>query len=242
MCETGPPALVISPHLDDAVFSCGAWLAACPGSVVVTVLAGLPPATMAAPPWDAGAGFASARAAVLARREEDRSALAMLRATPLWLDFLDGQYGVPSAPAGLAQAVSEVVAAHPDVPVLAPAGVFHRDHLLVHAACAQAWAGSRERAWLFYEDAIHRRTPGQLQRQLMNWHAAGLAATPQTPLREPSHAARKARAVAAYASQLPLFGSAQLADLSAPERYWRWLAPDGAQPRLSRPRQHSAAR
>lgn len=55
----------------------------------------------------------------------------------------------------------------------------------------------------------------------MNWHAAGVAATPQTPLREPSHAARKARAVAAYASQLPLFSGAQLADLSAPERYWR---------------------
>jgi len=34
--------LVISPHLDDAVFSCRQLLAQAPGSVVVTVFAGIP--------------------------------------------------------------------------------------------------------------------------------------------------------------------------------------------------------
>lgn len=34
--------LVVSPHLDDAVLSCGCWLASRPGAAVVTVFAGRP--------------------------------------------------------------------------------------------------------------------------------------------------------------------------------------------------------
>jgi hypothetical protein len=36
------------------------------------------------------------------------------------------------------------------------------------------------------------------------------------------HAVRKSRACNAYRSQLPMFDSAMLSDLSAPERYWQW--------------------
>jgi len=35
--------LVVSPHCDDAVFACGALLAASPGSIVVTFLPALRP-------------------------------------------------------------------------------------------------------------------------------------------------------------------------------------------------------
>ena len=81
--------LVISPHLDDAVFSCGRLLAAAPGSIVVTVFAGIPPRDTPAPPWDRRAGFDRADEAMHARRDEDRRALARLDARPVWLDFLD---------------------------------------------------------------------------------------------------------------------------------------------------------
>jgi len=51
------PVAVISPHLDDAVFACGELLAARPGSVVITVLAGRPPRDLPLTPWDAASGF-----------------------------------------------------------------------------------------------------------------------------------------------------------------------------------------
>ncbi|QOT81907.1 PIG-L deacetylase family protein [Cupriavidus basilensis] len=220
-----PSALVISPHLDDAVFSCGELMAALPGALVITALAGLPPVAMSAPPWDATAGFASARQAVLARREEDRIGLAMLEAQPLWLDYLDGQYGTSPSQAALAEALSAVLLTLTDSLVLAPAGLHHSDHGIVHAACAVVWERDSARPWFFYEDAIHRRTPGALDRQLATWNDAGIVATLAAPsgLRSlPVTKLRKARAVAAYASQYPLFGGEQLADLTAPERYWQW--------------------
>ncbi|WP_420991911.1 PIG-L family deacetylase [Cupriavidus sp. 30B13] len=223
------PALVVSPHLDDAVFSCGELLAARPGSVVVTVLAGLPPAGAPAPPWDAAAGFAEARQAVLARREEDRAALAMLDAEAVWMPFLDGQYGAAAPVAALAAALALAVAERPGLQVVAPAGIHHSDHFLVHEACARVWAALHRPGtpWLFYEDAIHRRVAGETQLRLSRWRQAGVLASAARLGAGAGDAAAsatlcKARAVTAYASQLPLFSAAQLADLAAPERYWRW--------------------
>ncbi|KAB0640285.1 PIG-L family deacetylase, partial [Burkholderia territorii] len=87
--------LVVSPHLDDAVFSCGQLLAQSPGSVVVTVFAGIPAHGTAAPPWDRRAGFRTADEAMRTRRDEDRRALGTLGAHAVWLDFLDDQYDTP---------------------------------------------------------------------------------------------------------------------------------------------------
>src|SRR5437763_1975889 len=90
----GPGTLaVISPHLDDGVFACGEALAAHPGSVVVTVFAGMPADPSQSTDWDARCGFASAGEAVAARRAEDRTSLARLGARPHWLEFGDSQYG-----------------------------------------------------------------------------------------------------------------------------------------------------
>ena len=61
--------LVISPHFDDAVFSCGHLLAAAPGAVVVTVFGGRPD-TYPSPvcPWDADCGFGEESDIVAVRR------------------------------------------------------------------------------------------------------------------------------------------------------------------------------
>ncbi|MGR8025347.1 PIG-L family deacetylase, partial [Burkholderia cenocepacia] len=88
--------LVVSPHLDDAVFSFGQLLAQAPGSIVVTVFAGMPPPVMPAPPWDRRAGFLQPDEAMRARRDEGRRAPALLDAHPVSLDLLDAPYGIPS--------------------------------------------------------------------------------------------------------------------------------------------------
>ena len=72
--------IVISPHLDDAVFSCGNLIAASHAAMVVTVFAGEPAPAPGAPEWDLAAGFSSGAQAVRARRQEDGRALRRLGA------------------------------------------------------------------------------------------------------------------------------------------------------------------
>ncbi|MGH6635951.1 MAG: hypothetical protein ACRED0_07390 [Gammaproteobacteria bacterium] len=50
------PLLVVSPHCDDGVFSCGQLIEAHPGAVVATVFAGRLPPNHPLPEWDRGAG------------------------------------------------------------------------------------------------------------------------------------------------------------------------------------------
>ncbi|MET5115446.1 PIG-L family deacetylase, partial [Burkholderia pseudomallei] len=89
------------------------------------VFAGVPPPRTHAPPWDRRAGVARGADAMRARRAEDARALRMLVATPVWLDFLDDQYGAPAAPDDIAQQRAATLDAHPGVAVAAPAGLCH---------------------------------------------------------------------------------------------------------------------
>ncbi|OXI92352.1 MULTISPECIES: PIG-L family deacetylase [Burkholderia] len=220
--------LVVSPHLDDAVFSCGRLLAAAPGSIVVTVFAGIPPRDAPAPPWDRRAGFQRADEAVRARRDEDRRALARLDARPVWLDFLDDQYGTPAASAAIAARVAREIDAHAGFGVLAPAGLFHRDHLQVQQAALSLLDRARAshdaaRVWRFYEDVPYRRIAGLMARRVSGWRERGWIAHPASaPAGDRTDAiAAKADAVAAYASQIALFDPHMRADLKEPETYWR---------------------
>ncbi|GJG94249.1 PIG-L deacetylase family protein [Cupriavidus pauculus] len=234
------PLTVISPHLDDAVFSCGALLAAAQGAVVLTVLAGIPDAALPLPDWDRAAGFTSTSQAVVMRRREDARSLGRLGARPEWLGFLDGQYRTPHAAEDIMRGLAASPALQRGGTVVAPMGLFHSDHELVARAClllrgtigamrtAQAVQATHAAddgmptppvQWLFYEDAIHRRMAGVVQDRLMEWWQAGLIATPvHVPLAR--WQGIKMEAVEAYESQLPLFSAGQLADIGAPERYW----------------------
>jgi LmbE family N-acetylglucosaminyl deacetylase len=129
---------VISPHLDDAVFACGELLAEHPGAVVITALAGRPPACEPITEWDAAAGFHAGDDVVGARREEDRRALRILGATPVWLDFCDDQYGRSPSCGRLSQALGEAVMTARPTAVFIPLGLFHRDHMLTHEAALAA--------------------------------------------------------------------------------------------------------
>jgi LmbE family N-acetylglucosaminyl deacetylase len=215
--------MVFSPHLDDAVFSCGEMLAAAGGAVVVTAFAGTPQDAEMRTEWDIACGFASARDAVEKRREEDRAALAELHATPVWLDFCDSQYRQTPEPAQLAAALMQTVRQYDPHTLLMPAGLFHSDHVLLHRAALLVRRDAMQRRWLMYEDVPYRRIEGLLQQRLSALIGAGVAATPIVlPHRECMLAKRAA--ARRYASQLQglaMPGKPGHADLDAPERYWR---------------------
>ncbi|VVE84563.1 PIG-L deacetylase family protein [Pandoraea sputorum] len=233
--------LVISPHLDDAVFSCGRLLAAAPGTVVVTVFAGVPPEGTPAPPGDRAAGFVSGREAMQARHLEDLSALDKLRAESLWLPFLDRQYVDADTSQAIAPALREILDDYPDRRVLAPLGLFHSDHALVFDAVwslmhepAHALADDVTEAeasvpeldrWWFYEDMPYRRLAGLVAARIMAWRAQGYSARRAEPVAPDiacgQCAVDKVEAMQAYESQLRLLDPEALIDLNTPESYWQ---------------------
>jgi LmbE family N-acetylglucosaminyl deacetylase len=87
---SGTRIVVVSPHLDDAVLSLGAAIAAASARGddvrVLTVFPGDPGSDAEPSPWDARAGFGSAREAAAGRRAEDEEACALLGARTTWLE------------------------------------------------------------------------------------------------------------------------------------------------------------
>jgi LmbE family N-acetylglucosaminyl deacetylase len=163
-----PTFLVVSPHLDDAVLSYGARLAELNAAghevLVYTVFAGTPD-----PPYPAAAErfhrlWGIDGDPVHPRRHEDRSALALLGATPLHGEYLDAIYrtdedgrwlldgGLPldhqgSAEPGLvtdiASTVARLIAEHKPVRVATCAAVGnHVDHQRARDAAVLASVGA----------------------------------------------------------------------------------------------------
>ncbi len=64
MLPTFVVSLIVSPHLDDAVFSCRDLLASQPGMLVGTVFTATPEAAGMRTAWDARCGFADAQSAM----------------------------------------------------------------------------------------------------------------------------------------------------------------------------------
>ena len=89
--------VLLSPHLDDAVFSCGGWMAqrASAGDEVrvITICAGDPPPGPLSPfAEQLHARWGTAAAPASMRRTEDRIATGRLGALPRHLDFPDAIY------------------------------------------------------------------------------------------------------------------------------------------------------
>jgi LmbE family N-acetylglucosaminyl deacetylase len=218
-----PSLLVISPHLDDAVLSCGRAIAAHPGACVVTLFAGLPDAGMEQTPWDAECGFRNGDQAIRVRREEDAAALSAIGATPRWLEYRDSQYGGNDSVAVLANALHGIIAERTDWTVLLPLGLDHPDHRRTREAALATWRiGAAARAWLLYEDVPYRARPGAARAVLQNLGATGLVLAqerlPSAPV------ARKVRAVSRYRSQLRALIAGhgiRFTSVLRRERYWR---------------------
>ena len=125
----GAPALVLSPHLDDAVLSCWSALVA-PGELLVANLFSGRPAAGVLGPYDRIAGASESAMLIEARELEDRAALSLAGRTPTNLGFLETQYR-RHAPA-VDELLAALVRACPAARVaVAPAAIgLHPDHLL----------------------------------------------------------------------------------------------------------------
>ncbi len=149
--------LVLSPHLDDAVFSCGRLLACSRGSVVATLFAASP--SPAQPTnWDRTCGFSNSDVAVAARRREDEAGLQLLGSSPQHCEILDGQY-VQSAGRDdrLAAEIQHLVALFKPVVLATPLGLFHGDHVAVRDGTLASLAQNFDGRWLVYEDLPYAR-------------------------------------------------------------------------------------
>jgi len=217
--------LFLSPHLDDAVLSCGGQIRQRVEKGqqvrVLTLFAGRPGAGLSPFAQEIHRFWGDPPDPVGLRWAEDEEALRILGAEPrrigerdaLYRQGRDGAWLYPDGdslfgavhpaesawPAELAAAVAAHLPATGRVTIHAPLGVGnHVDHQIAHAAarCLQARGVA---AW-FYEDYPYARRPGQLDRARAA--CGGLRWTPRIiPLTEGQVSAR-IEAIGAYRSQL----------------------------------------
>jgi hypothetical protein len=87
--DANAPAIVLSPHLDDAAWACFSLLIGDEPLVVATAFAGIPSVTGW---WDERCGITDSAAHVRERMAEDRAVLATLGREAVHLPLLDDQY------------------------------------------------------------------------------------------------------------------------------------------------------
>lgn len=207
--------VVLSPHLDDGVLSCGQLLAGRPGSLVVTVCTAPPPEHRVCTSVDANCGFANAGQAMAARQQEDTLACWLLQAHQHHLGHVDQQYGRQLLPAAVAADLVAVLPA--GAVVVGPLGLAHPDHIAVAEAMRLALEARGDLEPWVYEDLPSRVLwPEQVPERLGWWRAMGY---------DPVHAdlggaalSAKEAAVRAYRSQL---WALDLHTVLVPERHWR---------------------
>ena len=211
------PILVLSPHFDDAVLSCGAWLSGHPGSIVATVCSGRPGPGIAPHQWDGTSGFPSGDAAATVRRAEDAAALEVLGAKQHGLGFLDGEYREATGRChedcsvrgpfkdALAETICDLIDALQPELVLCPMGLLHQDHI---ATAEAAWSALRARPdtnLLAYFDLPSALTDlAWLDQAEVRLRSSGLHSSEYSF--EPHPFELKERAVACYTSQLEQLG------------------------------------
>ncbi|HXX89201.1 MAG TPA: PIG-L family deacetylase [Acidimicrobiales bacterium] len=227
--------VVVSPHFDDAVLGAAHLIGTYPGTHVLTVFGGRPPAYPDPPTdWDAAGGFRSGDDVVAIRRAEDEAATASLGGVSSWLEFPDHQYLEPGArPASgeVAEALRSALDAMAPTAVFVPMGIANPDHDTTHDAALAARALMEGQpgapAWFCYEDHGYKHLPGLLAWRVARLFRAGIWPTPAVVPVEVDMG-RKRAAIECYQSQVaPLRRDHVLTerlDANVPEQYWR-LAP-----------------
>ena len=227
-----PQHVYLSPHLDDAVLSCGGCIhrqvQAGEPVLVVTIFAGRPDYHDLSPfAQELHARWGNPPDPVDTRRAEDWAALRRLGATPLHLEYLDCIYRrhpqsrewlytsdaalfgpVHPAEQEWAHTLADILAHHPAIPaeatLYAPLAVDrHVDHQLVHRAARELLAQGR--TVLFYEDYPYAEEPTAVEEAIANapWQPE------LVPLSEEDVQAR-IEATLCYASQMGvLFAGAE---------------------------------
>ncbi len=215
------PVMVLSPHYDDAVFSCGHLLGALPGSIVVTVCTAYPENGDTLTDWDQRCGFASAAEAMRARSEENREALNALGATGVELSFLDNQYLQTRRNSVdlLGDTLLSIIRERQPKSVFVPLGLFHDDHLLVSDVALMLEHRANGLQWFAYADIPYNKDATRVERRIAELAQRGIQCEPY-PVSLPAE--KKADAVNAYRSQFRGLGHADGdAIMQHKEQFWR---------------------
>jgi LmbE family N-acetylglucosaminyl deacetylase len=189
--------VVLSPHLDDGVFSLGATIAQVrrEGSEVelLTVFACDPDSRAPANEWDTRGGFTTEGEAARNRREEDREACRFVGAQPYWLPFRGGGYTQLKDE----EAIYAAIAAHVEGAnaVLMPGFPLRNDDHAWLAALIERRNLPVQRLGRYLEQPYGYVVRKEHPVPRDSWERN------RAPLRE---RLRKRRAVQAYASQLPM--------------------------------------
>jgi len=231
--------VVVSPHFDDAALGAAHLLSSYPGMTVITVCGGPPDSYPEEPTdWDALGGFVAGDDVVAIRREEDRAAMALVDATPIWLDFVDWQYqrkDERAAPEDVAKELEGALTTVAPTAVFLPMGVANPDHVLTHDAGRLVLDRHPEIVWFAYEDHGYKHIPGLLAWRISKLFHSGLWPTPANVPVQPDPD-RKRRLISCYRSQLaPLerdHGLGARLDGNVPEQHWRLAPPPAGWERL----------
>ncbi|WP_025599979.1 PIG-L deacetylase family protein [Burkholderia sp. WSM2230] len=225
MTQSHARLLVVSPHLDDAVLSCGLLLIASPSAIVCTVFTA-PPRENMSTDWDRQSGFKDAFEAMQARKREDALALQMLGAQPVHLPFCDAQYRQTPSLNELTEALRHTFRAHKPDKAIVPLGLFHSDHMLVTDACLPLITEMPDTVFHAYEDVPYRRMDQAVSQRIEELTKRGYLLSPADDVpatinRSASHEKMKREAIAAYTSQLRAFGADAETRLYSTEKYWQ---------------------
>ncbi len=222
---------VLSPHFDDAAMGAGYLLSSYDACTVITVFGGWPPAYPPEPTqWDAEGGFVAGDDVVEARRQEDRAAMEVLGATPVWMEFPDHQYLEPPerpTPEEVAPQLEKTIVGARPTAVFLPMGLANPDHVVTHDSALVVRERHPEFAWFCYEDHGYKHIPGLLSWRVARLLRSGRWATPAIIPHDPD-LERKKQAIWCYKSQIaPLERDHALTariEGKVPEQFWR-LAP-----------------
>ena len=209
-----PRALALSPHLDDAAFSCGGTLAALAQAGWEVTIATAFTRSVSNPSDFALAcqldkGLPAEVDYMALRRAEDTEACARLGAQPLWLDFPEAPhrgyadaralFGPPQEADAilppLSHALAALMANPPDL-LLAPQAIGgHVDHVRLVEAVQAVLPAALPVLW--WTDFPYSARP---LRESVQPFAAAMEAWPERSI--PGDAAARLAACAAYATQL----------------------------------------
>lgn len=221
--------VVVSPHLDDAVFSVGASMRAASRHGVkvdvLTVLSGNPDSATPSDQHNRQAGFATAGEASRVRRLEDQRACQELGARALWLPFADDANEARPDDDDIVAALAGQLEDY-DAVLLPGFPLRHRDHRRISRLTLQAlepttvvgfYVEQPYASWrAFSRRSIVRSTPA-----VASLADIGLRLTAderwQRTLCAPSDWAAKARAAGAYHSQMAVLRKAPRARILAYE-------------------------
>jgi LmbE family N-acetylglucosaminyl deacetylase len=176
LCSEGQ-LLVVSPHLDDAFFSCSGIIKGVHNPVVHTVFAGDAPIDQPLSQWDRDCGFSDGAKVMEHRQKEERDAADRLHATATWDKLLQEGYRPGELdPFAVASNLSRTIGDVNPVSVLFPLGLKHTDHLAVASAMWTIIGDQTfpEIAWYLYAEkpyADHR--PTTVRRRLIELESEG---------------------------------------------------------------------